>query len=216
MAEASAESGEIVDLRPASRAEARDHLLSRLTSGEVAAIGLDLAFSFPLWFLDRLGVWGGPDLWAMVADEGERWLADCAPPFWGRPGRRRPELGAHLRRTEAETQPVGGLRPKSVFQIGGAGTVGTGSIRGMPLLLALHEAGARVWPFSDEGGPPVVEVWPRSCTGPVVKSGLENEHAHDAAATALAMARELRQLPPARDDLDRREGRIWAPPSTVA
>ena len=219
MAEASAGSGEIVDLQPASRRDAQHHLLDRMASGDVAAVGLDFAFSFPLWFLDQLGVWGGPDLWSMVAQEGEQWLARCEPPFWGRPGRRRPEIaGAHLRRTEAEVPAVRGIRPKSVFQIGGAGTVGTGSIRGMPLLLALHEAGARVWPFTDEDGPAVVEVWPRSCTGPVVKSRLANEHAADAEATALVMAHQLRtqSLPLARDDVDRREGRIWMPASTVA
>jgi hypothetical protein len=217
IAEVSASSDEVVDLRSASRSEARDHLLSRLGSGQVAAVGLDLAFSFPLWFLDQLGVWGGPDLWALVADEGERWLAACDPPFWGRPGRRRPELaGPHFRRTEEEVPSIRAIRPKSVFQIGGAGAVGTGSLRGMPLLSALHGAGGQVWPFTDSDGPMVVEVWPRSCTGPVVKSRLANEHAADATATALVMARELRDLPPPRDDVDRREGRIWVPRSTVA
>ena len=38
------------------------------------------------------------------------------------------------------------VRPKSTFQIGGAGAVGTGSLRGMPHLLTLREAGCAVWP----------------------------------------------------------------------
>ena len=42
---------------------------------------------------------------------------------------------------------VRGIAPKSVFQIGGAGSVGTASLRGMPVLQRLREAGFAVWPF---------------------------------------------------------------------
>src|SRR6185437_10689898 len=52
--------------------------------------GLDFAFSMPAWFLRELGVRSGPELWARACVDGERWLAACEPPFWGRPGRRRP------------------------------------------------------------------------------------------------------------------------------
>jgi hypothetical protein len=49
--------------------------------------------------------------------------------------------------------------------------VGTGSVRGWPHLLRLRDAGFAVWPFDTPAVPPlVVEVWPRLCTGPVVKS----------------------------------------------
>src|SRR6202012_1913196 len=40
-----------------------------------------------------------------------------------------------------------GITAKSPFQIGGSGSVGTGSLRAMPALLRLREAGFRVWPF---------------------------------------------------------------------
>jgi hypothetical protein len=52
-----------------------------------------------------------------------------------------------FRRTDRETGSVAGSRPKSVFQVDGAGTVGTGSLRGMPFLLQLEEAGFNVWPL---------------------------------------------------------------------
>jgi hypothetical protein len=60
------------------------------------------------------------------------------------------------------------VRAKSIFQIGGAGAVGTGSVRGMPHLLTLAKNGFGIWPFS-EGWPRVVEIYPRALTGPLNK-----------------------------------------------
>jgi hypothetical protein len=74
------------------------------------------------------------------------WRAEVDP-FWGCPGRRNPHPKARLyRRTERSEDSV---RPKSVFQIRGAGTVGTGSIRGMPHLLTLAKNGFGIWPLSE-------------------------------------------------------------------
>ena len=229
--------GRLVRLEPlASRFALADELGSR---PEIAAVGLDFAFSFPAWFVARLGVRGAPELWARVAEEGEAWLAACAPPFWGRPGRPRPMLGGDgWRRTERAVPRVGGIGPKSVFQIGGAGAVGTGSIRGMPVLHALHASGARIWPFVARGGEPqVVEIYPRLLTDRVRKSDpaerqrllagryprLEPAHARlaalsedafDAAVSALVMVEHLDDLlglPAEHDPELRLEGRIWHP-----
>ena len=69
-----------------------------------------------------------------------------------------------------------GITPKSPFQIGGSGSVGTGSLRAIPMLLRLHEAGFRVWPVeSAEFGAPepkplLVEMYTRLMTGAVAKS----------------------------------------------
>jgi len=85
-----------------------------------------------------------------------------------------------------------GITPKSPFQIGGSGSVGTGSLRAMPFLLRLREAGFRVWPFEDAAlemkgesrspagmttrkakagaSPLVVEMYTRLMTGAVAKS----------------------------------------------
>src|SRR5947207_2673911 len=82
---------------------------------------------------------------------------------------RRPTLEEHLRRTDRDVPGIGGIRPKSVFQIGGAGAVGTGSIRGMSLLKRLSDAGFAVWPFDSAQFPLVVEIYPRLLTGSVKK-----------------------------------------------
>jgi hypothetical protein len=64
--------------------------------------------------------------------EGKDLLAACEPPFWGRPGKPNPHSKEQLCWRTDLKDGLGG--EKSVFQIGGAGAVGTGSIRGMPHL----------------------------------------------------------------------------------
>jgi hypothetical protein len=232
------ESGWLVRLEAGrDRAAIADHLL-RLADGDPLVIGLDFGFSFPDWFLTQLGVPDAPALWAHVAEHGERWLVECAPPFWGRPGRARPVLSeSPFRCCEAAAPRIGGIGAKSMFQIGGAGAVGTGSIRGMPLLHHLHRAGATIWPCTGGGWPVVVEIYPRLLTGAVTKSSatarsrylaeryprLQPEHlaaasasedAFDAAVSALVMVEHLADLgtlPVEPDPLLRREGRIWHP-----
>jgi hypothetical protein len=69
-----------------------------------------------------------------------------------------------------------GITPKSPFQIGGSGSVGTGSLRAMPHLLELRAAGFRVWPFeaaalgANQPRPLLVEMYTRLLTGAVKKS----------------------------------------------
>lgn len=134
-------------------------------------VGLDFSFSFPSWFMEEQRCATVDDMWQLAARVGETWLSDCSPPFWGRPGKLRPELPAHFRRAEASIS-TGGISPKSVFQIGGAGAVGTGSIRGMPHLRQLRTAGFSIWPFDPASRWTVLELYPRLCTGPVHKSNL--------------------------------------------
>jgi hypothetical protein len=219
-----------------TRSEVVDELVDRVDEVPGVVVGFDFSFSLPEWFLREQGYRDARALWDAAADDGERWLRRCTPPFWGRPHRPRPELPAHLRRTEAELAAVGGIRPKSSFQIGGAGSVGTGSIRGFPALARLQDAGFAIWPIDDPAPPPVaVEIWPRAFTGPVVKTdasaraayldtrhpGLarplrdaaaESEDAFDAAVSALAMSRHeatLRSLP-SLDGEFRLEGCVWS------
>jgi ethanolamine ammonia-lyase small subunit len=219
------------------RDEIAAHLIDEARCDSLLVVGLDFAFSFPAWFLRANDIASAAELWALAGSTGEAWLDACAPPFWGRRGRRRPETVTHFRRTEVEAPRVGGIGPKSVFQVGGSGSVGTGSIRGMPLLHQLHAAGWSVWPFDEPGWPRVVEIYPRLLTGAVVKSSAEartayldrhhpelepalralaasTEDAFDAAVSALAMHRhlgELERLEPATDADVRLEGAIWYP-----
>ncbi len=129
-------------------------------------VGLDFSFSFPAWWCATRGWSTAPEVWAAMRDEGEALLAACAPPLWGRPGRRAQKLGPPLRRTEAQHPGA-----KSTFQIGGAGAVGTGAIRGMPHLLRLREAGFAVWPFDPSGPRTVVEVYPRTAAAVLARAG---------------------------------------------
>ncbi len=165
-------------------------------------VSLDCCFSFPAWFLAEHGCATVFDFWRKVAEgQGERWLArECDEVardvrFWGAP-HKRPEqfcgenLHRMLRLTDLDNKvtpklagedperaaKVLGITPKSPFQIGGAGSVGTGSLRAMPFLLRLREAGFRVWPFESarldaaKPQPLLVEMYTRLLTGAVKKS----------------------------------------------
>jgi hypothetical protein len=171
LAEWDARRGGIVRLENGRSREALiAHLCREVQRDPRVVIGLDFAFSFPAWFLVERSLVDARAAWALVAREGERWLADCPFPFWGRPGRPRSVVPDHFRRTERDVAPVAGIRPKSVLQLGGAGAVGTGSLRGMPHLTVLRQAGCSIWPFDAPRLPIVVEIYPRLLTGPVIKS----------------------------------------------
>jgi hypothetical protein len=143
---------------------------------------------------------------AVVGDstggKGEEWLhRGCGDGrFWGvtgsaRTGKRPAEFGGEglrrmMRTTDWENKiavrmeggdaeraaKMKGITAKSPFQIGGSGSVGTGSLRAMPVLEMLHEAGFRVWPFegaelgAKKPRPLLVEMYTRLLTGPVAKS----------------------------------------------
>jgi hypothetical protein len=238
LAEVDAASRNVVRLESGrNRTALADHLIAEAKTNSEIVAGIDFAFSLPGWFHRDRDLEDGPALWALAERDGEKWLTECAPPFWGRPGTTRPALPEHFRRADREVPAVDGIRPKSVFQIGGAGAVGTGSIRGMPVLLRLRNAGFRVWPFDPPAFPLLVEIYPRSLTGSIAKSNPEerrryleerypeldgrcmeraagSDDAFDALISALVMAEHANQfttLESARDEADRIEGRIWIP-----
>jgi len=230
--------GELVALSNGrNRGEVVDDLVAlRTCTPGGLVVGLDFSFSFPAWFLRAQACGTAGEFWETVAVDGERWLAECASPFWGRPGRRRPELPAHLRQAEASIS-VGGISPKSVFQIGGAGAVGTGTVRGIPHLRRLRAAGYSIWPFDPIARSMVLEIYPRLLTGPVRKSSreeraryiaggpwslaprfvaaiVESEDAFDAAISALVMGDHLADLAALRqtaDPVTLLEGDVWRP-----
>jgi hypothetical protein len=231
--------GELVGLEAGrTRNEIADYVLDRAEHDPALIVGFDFSFSLPAWFLDECGYQSAPALWDAATEAGEGWLRDCADPFWGRRGRGRPDLPEHLRATERAVAAVGGIRPKSTFQIGGAGSVGTGSVRGFPVLSRLQRAGFAIWPFDEPAQPPVaIEIYPRVLTGVVVKSSptarrayldarlpelapsfrevaSSNENAFDAAVSAVVMSShtcELVALPAVDDPVMRREGSVWTP-----
>ena len=197
---AEAREGRIVRLEDGrNREQLVAHLLEEAERDPELVVGLDFAFSLPEWFLRARDIDDVSNAWDLVSREAEAWLRDPQPPFW----RTRKPPGNGFRRTELEC----GGRPKSVFQLVGAGQVGTGSLRGIPLLPRLRERFA-IWPFDEPRLPLLLEIYPRlhldgACEYP-------NEHARDAAAAALAMSRwpgGWGRLP--RDPQYALEGRIW-------
>jgi hypothetical protein len=228
--------GHLVDLRSGlSRPKLVARLIEMTHEDARMVVGLDFAFSFPRWWCVERGWSTGREVWSGIDAEGEYLLATCEPPLWGRPGKPNPHSQEQLfRRTDLE-DGVGGA--KSVFQIGGAGAVGTGSIRGMPHLLTLADSGFTVWPFEPGGLPTVVEIYPRALTGSVnkgrwadrhaflldrfpeqprdlIERAASSEDAFDAAVSALVMGAHVAKLetvPSLSDDVYRIEGKIWRP-----
>ena len=241
LALAEASGGELLRLDVLDTREQALAAIGEYRSGrDPVVVGIDFSFSLPRWFTKHLRVADAFALWTRVETEGEQWLRDCAWPFWGRPGVKKPELAAHLRATERYVGESLGLKPKSTFQIGGAGAVGTGSLRGMPYLARCREAGFSIWPFERATRHNVVEIYPRALTGAVVKSSLAarqdylkrsqwqlsktmfraavaSEDTFDAAISALVLsahADELGRLPRG-NTTERLEGRIWTPNGSV-
>jgi hypothetical protein len=219
-----------------NREEIGDWLVAEQAMGERMVVGLDFAFSMPAWFLEERELASGAELWSCATTAGEDWLRECHPPFWGRPGKKKLGDEPWLRATDASSLN-GAVGAKSVFQIGGAGAVGTGSVRGMPVLARLKAAGWAIWPFDPAGSHTVIEIYPRLLTGPVNKSNAidragfiathypslgapwvddiaKSEDAFDAAVSALVMAKHcaaLERLPLRNDPQVLMEGEIWRP-----
>jgi hypothetical protein len=218
--------------------EVADHLMALADRDANLVIGFDFAFSMPSWFVQSQGASSGPSFWDVVECKGPSWLKTCPHPFFGHSGTKRPHDVELYRRTDCEVPPMRGITPKSVFQIGGPGQVGSGSIRGMPILRRLQQHGFRVWPFDTpaKGEPLVAEIYPRLLTGPLVKedpkarsaalaqyansifgsyrevaAGGEDEF--DAAVSAVVIDHYMDEIValPIGDELDRTEGRIWHP-----
>ena len=174
-----------------TRDEVGDWLVRLAAKDPAFVVGFDFCFSFPAWFLREVGATTGPEFWQIVAERGEQWLDRASEDrrFWGKPHKRPAEfsgeqlhrmlratdidckLAAHIPEEERAIR-VKGITPKSVFQIGGSGSVGTASLRGMPLLSRLRQAGFGVWPFDhpQSDRPMAVEMYSRLNTGPVHKS----------------------------------------------
>ena len=239
---AEAINGQLVRLENGrTRGEVVMLLVEEIQTYKDIVVGLDFAFSFPEWYLRMYGLVSVRALWGLAGKEGETWLNGDTWPFWGRPGRysSRPlDLEPHcrFRQTEAALK-VQGLQPKSVFQVNGAGAVGTGSIRGLPWLVNLQDVGATIWPFDTPKHPMVVEIWPRLLTEDVVKSSPlaraeylgrrypelntqcvrameKSEDAFDAGVSALVMAAHAENflsMSQATEPTKSLEGETWRP-----
>ena len=195
--------GKVILENGRSREELAAWLIAMAAETPRMVVGIDCCFSYPAWFLREHGCAGVFDFWQHVAaGQGERWLgigcteAERDLRFWGRPHKRPTQFSGEgyasmMRRTDMENKVeqalaggdparaalMRGIQPKSPFQVGGSGSVGTGSLRAMEWLLKLRDAGFRVWPFEDaelaakaDTKPLLVEMYTRLLTGPVAKS----------------------------------------------
>ena len=203
-------------------------------------VGIDFAFCYPEWFLTAQGCSTAAAMWQQATLEGDRWLRECEPPFWGRARKlcpldhRGPQWNGY-RATEREFQRDGRL-PSSPFQVGGAGAVGTGSVRGMPHLLTLMQQGFAIWPFDAPRLPIALEIYPRLFTGrtrvsdarcraehlqrsefanlpaEVLGAAPDSADAFDALCALLGMVTHADQLETLAAKPERaREGEIWKP-----
>jgi hypothetical protein len=168
-----------------SRAEVTAELVEIVRAaahtGERVLIGLDFSFGFPAWYLRDRGWRRADQAWqAFDPVTVDQLLAAPSAPFWGRGAvRTRPDMLVEptqtpaFRETERQIAARHAVRPFSIFQLVGAGSVGAASLRGMATLHALREAGATLWPFAEESPDAratVLEVWPRLCAPAVNKS----------------------------------------------
>ncbi len=188
-----------------TRDEVTDWLIDLARETPRMVVSIDCCFSFPAWFLEEHGC---ADMFAFwrKANSGlaEKWLTrecgeiDRDERFWGAPHKRPAQFcGSGYRRMfrfadydnkiaqaleggdPARAAKMRGITPKSPFQIGGSGSVGTGSLRAMTMLERLHDAGFRIWPLEGSAidakrpRPLLVEMYTRLMTGAVAKSNPE-------------------------------------------
>jgi len=189
--------GEISVSAGRTRAETAAWLIEQSRRTPAMVVGLDFSFSFPEWFVRECGATRIEDFWKIAASQSESWLGSCHPPFWGRPAKPCPADHRSRGYRLCEQKESIGWNPKSTFQIGGAGAIGTGSLRGMQTLLDLRRNGFSIWPFDTVALPCIFEIYPRSFTGVINKSSrnaravyLEEHLARVAPEAAIAMARD--------------------------
>ena len=198
-------------------------------------VGLDFSFSVPAWFARAHDCHSIAAVWQLVAERGDAWLRACEPPFWGRAGTRCTLEAADRFRACEHRLRAAGRQPKSVFQIAGAGAVGTGSLRGMPWLTWLRAHDFAIWPFDAPGARTAFEVYPSlyakvatndaagraahlesvpaSVLGPCERAAaIATDDAFDAVVSALAMwdrRDALLASPRATDAVTAIEGAVW-------
>jgi hypothetical protein len=180
-----------------SRAEAAVFLAARLGEGGRQLVGFDFPMGYPKGLARRLTgqdsarslhgwlserIIDGPDNANNRFDVAEAINVELGGtgPFWGCPVTRpRAHLSpfkridysalglAERRQVEIENPPA-----KPVWQLMGAGSVGSQALLGIPVLHRLAmTTGAAVWPFEAPGPLTLAEVYPSLLAGSVAASG---------------------------------------------
>ncbi len=183
-------------------------------------VGFDFCFGAPAWFAREQGCATVDAFWKRAAQHGDQWIGPPPTlPFWRDKGTQ-PPRDRRFRRCEEELK-LRGIHPSSIFMLVGPGTVGTGSVRGMPLLARLREAGFAIWPFDAPRERTVVEIFP-TLLEPLAPQHLsQRDYAtndeRDAVLSAAVMwdhRASFAELQAATDPVTRIEGDIWTPSSS--
>ena len=217
-----------------SREAVADVLIHEAQEGDPNfVVGLDFSFSFPLWFVQEVGCVDAPSFWSHAEENGESWIGKTpTEPFYTKGSG--PERDPFRVTEKLAAKQIPGQSPDNVFHLVGAKQVGKGSVRGMPILKTLRDAGFSIWPFDPPKLPCVVEIYPRLFYGKLNKSSsherldyleplpISNKYhrtdaacsddAFDAAVSALKMyerRHEFQTLEQTKDDVENIEGRIW-------
>ena len=195
-----------------------DRIASDLAAGRRVMVGFDFPFGFPAGFAkvlvgrdDPLAVWDWLD--ANLNDSGtdsDRYdlagringMFPGVGPFWFNGTNRTipdlPAKGRDVRDPGLETHRAADIAAKgafSVWQMGGAGAVGSQALTGLAALARLRRKfpEARAWPFQPlETGLALVEVWPSL----IAKSVSEAQGAGEIkdAAQVRVLATAIREL----------------------
>lgn len=165
--------------KPLNRSEAISFVIdtAKAHDGNVVA-GLDFAFSLPGWYLEARGLDDAPALWRWARAEGEGWwegdVGRLPSPFWRADGAGKPHFAGmeEFRATEMDEtlKLLAGSSPQSAFRLSGQGSVGSSTVRGLPHLADLKDAGFCIWPWDSASAPLALEVWPRIAVRDVAKS----------------------------------------------
>lgn len=194
--------GETVESRPAdSREEAVAYVVAM--DGPVYA-GFDFSFGMPEWFAREHRCTVIADVWNLAERDGEMWIGPPpTPPFW----RDKCIVPREQRFRRCEER----LGAKSVFQCVGNGQVGPGSVRGMPLLLQLRDAGFAVWPFDAASERTAFEIYPSALRKLADMPGpFASNDERDAVCSALVMWEHRAEFS-GLAAIDTIEGDVWTP-----
>jgi hypothetical protein len=175
-------------------------------------VGIDMSFGVPAWFANETGCSDIADVWEAATRDGEMWLEPAAP-FWRE--RRTLPYERRFRACEVRLHDAG-FAAKSIFQLVGNGQVGAGSVRGMPYLARLRDAGFSIWPFDPPSDRVVLEIYPTVLRSlmPHDELDFDTDHERDAVLSAAAMwfhRESFATLTTASDPLTRLEGDVWTP-----
>jgi precorrin-8X/cobalt-precorrin-8 methylmutase len=171
----------------------RSILEDAVRQGERVLVGFDFPYGYPREFSERIAGGGWSGVWDQLAgairdDERNRnnrfsvaanlnaSLGDGPGPFWGTPDaavtnalwRTKPPFPCKgLREFRDVERKLAAAQPKSVWQLLGAGCVGSQALLGIPVVRALRRDArladvSCVWPFEGYDAQVVhAEIWPR-------------------------------------------------------